>query len=165
MTHREPIQEVKTSMKQATNLRDDEQYQAVYLSLSGYSNQEIDRIISRCGHTVGNDVRVYKENGLSELDRVKPPGKKSNLTDEQRALLKETIAYKRPDEVGFPTRANWTLSLGAQWIGREFGVSYTSKAVAKLLHAFGLSYTRPTYTLKKAEPERQRHFKEGTFSA
>lgn len=77
MTHRESIQEVKTAMKQATNPRDDERYQAVYLSLSGYSNQEIDRrIISRCGHTVGNDVRVYKEKGSSGLDRGKPPGEK-----------------------------------------------------------------------------------------
>lgn len=100
------------------------------------------------------------------MDRGKPPGGgESNLTNEQRALLEETIAYKRPDEVGFLARANWMLSLGAQWIEREFGVSYTLKGVAKLLHALGLSYTRPTYTLKKAEPERQRHFKEGTFPA
>lgn len=30
MTHREPIQEVKTAMKQATNLRDDERYTFLY---------------------------------------------------------------------------------------------------------------------------------------
>lgn len=165
MTHRESIQEVKAAIKQAENPRDYERYQAVYLSLSGYSNQEIARIISRCGHTFGNYVRAYKEKGLSGLDRVKPPGKQSYLTDEQRFLLKETIAYKRPDEVGFPARANWTLSLGAQWIEREFGVTYTLKGVAKLLHALGLSYTRPTYTLKKADPEQQRIFKEETFPA
>lgn len=122
-------------------------------------------MICRCGHTVGNYIRAYKEKGLPGLDRVKPSGKKSNLTDAQRQILKETVAYKRPDEVGFPARANWTLALGAQFIEREFGVPYTQKGVSKLFHALGLSYTRPTYTLKKADPERQRQFKEETFPA
>lgn len=165
MTHRESIETVRAAMRQAKNPRDYERYQAVYLSLSGYSNQEIANMICRCGHTVGNYIRAYKEKGLPGLDRVKPPGKKSNLTDEQRQILKETVAYKRPDEVGFPARANWTLALGAQFIEREFGVSYTQKGVSKLFHALGLSYTRPTYTLKKADPERQRQFKEETFPA
>ena len=165
MIHNESIRELQDAMRQASNPRDYERYQAVSLSLSGYSNKEIAKIIGRCGHTAGNYIRAYKERGLSGLERVKPPGKKSHLTDEQRLILKETIAYKTPDEVGFPARSNWTLLLGAQFIEREFGVSYTQKGVSKLFHALGLSYTRPTYTLKKADPQRQRQFKEETFPA
>ncbi|SIS66398.1 putative transposase, partial [Salimicrobium flavidum] len=36
---------------------------------------------------------------------------------------------------------------------------------SKLLHALGLSYTRPTYTLQQADPAKQQTFVEDTFPA
>ncbi|WP_420897292.1 winged helix-turn-helix domain-containing protein [Geobacillus stearothermophilus] len=32
------------------------------------------------------------------------------------------------------------------------------EALRKLLHRKGLSWTRPTYTLEKGDPDRQKHF-------
>ena len=32
-----------------------------------------------------------------------------------------------------------------------------------MMERLGLSYTRPTYTLEKADPEKQRKFREETF--
>ena len=163
MTNSESVHELQEAMKTAKDRRDFERYQAVFLSLSGYPHKEIAVMIGRCSHSVGHYVKAYKQNGLDGLKRTSPPGKAFRLTMEQRNILKETVAYKTPDEVGFPSRFNWTLSLAVQFIQREWGESYTQKGVSKLLHSLGLSYTRPTYTMKKADPEKQQHFQEETF--
>lgn len=120
-------------------------------------------MIGRCNRSVGHYVKAYRQNGLDGLKRGTPPGKAFRLTVEQRKILKETVAYKTLDEVGFPSRFNWTLSLADQFIQREWGESYTQKGVSKLLHSLGLSYTRPTYTMKMADSEQQQHFQEETF--
>ncbi|MFJ5477480.1 winged helix-turn-helix domain-containing protein [Enterococcus faecium] len=41
---------------------------------------------------------------------------------------------------------------------REWSYGYTQKGVADLLHRLGLSWTRPTYTLKKRIPRNNRYF-------
>jgi len=37
-------------------------------------------------------------------------------------------------------------------------VEYSQRSVAYVLHRLNLSYTMPTYTLKKADPEKQENF-------
>jgi putative transposase len=56
--------------------------------------------------------------------------------------------------------ANWTSSLAVQWIKGNFGVEFSSRGVRNLFERIGLRYTRPTYTLKKADPEKQAAFVE-----
>lgn len=58
---------------------------------------------------------------------------------------------------------HWTLSLVAQFIEREWKETYTLRGASKLLHSLGLSYTRPTYTLQKADPVKQNTFVQETF--
>jgi putative transposase len=43
---------------------------------------------------------------------------------------------------------------------KKYGVVFTDRGVRALLYRLGLSYTRPTYTLAKADPEKQEAFKE-----
>ena len=49
------------------------------------------------------------------------------------------------------------------YVEREWGVTYTVRGMSLLMERLGLSYTRPTYTLAKADPEKQRVFLEETF--
>jgi transposase len=166
MNPKQAIPELKEAMRKTSDRRDFERYQAVLLFLEGYQKKEISRIIGRCTHTVGHYVRAYETGGIDGLlERGVSPGKPSRLTPEQKQALRETVAYKTPDEVGFSARFNWTLMLAAQFIEREWGETYTQKGVSKLLHALGLSYTRPTYTLKKADPAKQETFRQDTFPA
>ncbi|WP_198518541.1 winged helix-turn-helix domain-containing protein, partial [Geobacillus sp. Manikaran-105] len=39
---------------------------------------------------------------------------------------------------------------------KQFGVSISREALRKLLHRKGLSWTRPTYTLAKGNPDEQK---------
>ncbi|MGZ0084809.1 helix-turn-helix domain-containing protein [Caldibacillus thermoamylovorans] len=40
----------------------------------------------------------------------------------------------------------------------RYGISISREALRKLLHRKGLSWTRPTYTLAKGDPDRQKNF-------
>jgi hypothetical protein len=57
-------------------------------------------------HSVDHYVKAYRQNGLDSLERATPPGKAFRLTVEQRKILKETVAYKTPDEVGFTSHSS-----------------------------------------------------------
>ena len=53
---------------------------------------------------------------------------------------------------------NWTASLALQWVKREFGVEYTTSGMTDLMHRLNLSYTRPPYSLAKADKTKQEEF-------
>ncbi|MDQ0414904.1 hypothetical protein J2S25_003114 [Mesobacillus stamsii] len=55
---------------------------------------------------------------------------------------------------------NWTASLLAAWIEKEFQVTYSGRGTNWLLHRLGFSNTRPTYSLAMADPKKQEEFKQ-----
>jgi len=64
-----------------------------------------------------------------------------------------------PADVGFTATYNWTAKIVKEYIQKTFNVNYSISGVTTLLHRLGFSYTRPSYTLKKADPEKQEQFK------
>lgn len=163
MTHQNQIAELQKAMKQTQDRRMFERYQAVFLCLSGDTQEEAARITGRSRRSVNSYVTAYKKAGLAGLERGKGTGKPKRLTDDQEKALETVISEQLPSDVGFEHRANWTLSLAAQYVEREWGVSYSLKGMSIVLKRLGLSFTRPTYTLEKADQEKQRQFKEDTF--
>lgn len=159
------IDEVKKAMHDAKDRRHFERYQTVYLYLTGSQMKEIARIIGRIPETVGIYIATYKDHGLEGLTLNHSTGRPSHLSAEQTALLIETIATKVPADVGFTARYNWTLALIVEFVKNKWDVTYSLRGMSRLLERQGLSYTRPTYTLEKADPELQRVFVEETFPA
>lgn len=53
---------------------------------------------------------------------------------------------------------NWNSGMIGQWIEKQFQVKYSERGTRELLYRLGFSFTRPTYTLAKADPERQKAF-------
>ena len=94
------------------------------------------------------------------LERKKQPGRQRFLTPEQEQQVVSTIVNQTPKDVGFPVQMNWTAPLICQWIERTFDVSFSVRGTRDLLYRLGLSYTKPTYTLEKADPAKQAAFLE-----
>lgn len=158
------IDEVKKAMRCVKDRRHFERYQAVYLYLSGYKMKEIAQIIDRIPETISIYISTYKENGLEGLALGHSTGKPSRLSKEQKAILLETISTQVPADVGFSARYNWTLALIVEFVKEKWGIPYSLRGMSRILEKLGLSYTRPTYTLEKADPEKQKVFVEETFS-
>ena len=135
-------------------------YQVIHLHMDGYKNIEISKITTLDPQTVGIYINTYKQHGVTGLIPKKPSGRPHFLAKEQEQLLYETISAKCPDDVGFDGIMNWTSKLACQWVLKEFGVQYSINGMLDVFHRLGLSYTRPTYVLAKADPKKQEQFKE-----
>jgi putative transposase len=132
----------------------------IRLLLEGYTIPQVMLIANRCEKTVYNCQARYAAEGVSGLTTKPIPGRDTKLTDEQERRLYETIKTKLPSEAGYAPFANWTSPLAVQWVKKNFGVKFSERGMRNLFERIGLSYTRPTYTLKKADPEKQAAFKD-----
>jgi transposase len=163
MTNTEAFQEIEQAMKKTKNRRMYERYQALYLHLQGIPPEQIAQTLNRSAKTVKGYLHAYETGGLAGLQMSYSPGAPVRLTPEQQEQLKRTIVESVPHEVGFTARHNWTLEIIAAYIKREFGPSYSLRGISKMMHRQGLSYTKPTYTLEAADPDKQKVFVETTF--
>ncbi len=93
------------------------------------------------------------------------PGRPKKLNELQEQQLKNTIAEKRPVDVGFKAKFTWTLKFIRAYTQREFDPTYTLKGVSKVLTRLGFSYTKATYTLARANEKEQEHFRKTTLPA
>ena len=129
------IQAIKEAMRKNKSLRMHKRYMVILRHLQGYLNKQIADIELLSEQTVGTYVKNYKKYGL------------------------EGFINNTPDEVGFTARKNWTIELIRQWVIKSFHVTFSHRGMADALHRLNLSYTRPTYVLKKADPIKQESFK------
>jgi len=154
------LKELKFAMNEEKNHKKFVRYQVIYMLLSGESYEKIVEYTGLSISTLFNYRRAYCANGLAGLVPKKHLGRKRHLTAEQEALVVSTIVNQTPKDVGFPVEMNWTAPLLRNWIERTFGVSFSERGTRDLLYRLGLSYTKPTYTLEKADPLKQAAFLE-----
>lgn len=155
----ENIKILKKLLRTTDNKRMHIRYNVIILHYKGYTNVHIGKIMDLNEHTVGTYIKSYKEKGIDGLKMKKSTGCSSYLSKEQQEKLYEVITTKTPDEVGFGYRKNWNANIARQWVSDNFGVDYSTRGMLDVLHRLNLSYTRPTYTLKKADSEKQKAFK------
>jgi transposase len=154
------LEEAKSAMKTTKEKRMFERYQCIFLYLSGERRESIATILNRSLDTVGNYIRAYHAKGLKGLDMGYSPGRPHQLTEDQEQELYRIVADQTPADVGFPANMNWTSFLVRDWIQNHFGITYSDRGVRQLLRRLGFSYTKPTYTLAKADPQKQEAFKQ-----
>ena len=152
------LNEVKAAMDAEKKVRVFKRYQAVYLFLSGKTCRDVAEIVGITKQTVSILHKTYKSEGLQGLQDKPISGRPSRLTADQLASLKEVILNKVPVEVGFTAEFNWTAGLIAKYIERDYGYNYSIRGITGMLGRLGLSYTRPTYVLAKADKQKQEHF-------
>lgn len=154
------IQAVKKAIRENKSLRMHKRYMVILHHLKGYQNCEIAEMEFLCRHTVGKYINNYNKYGLDGLILGHSTGAPRLLNSEQEKAIVETISNNTPDEVGFIARKNWTIELIRQWVINTFNVTFSHRGMAEVLYRLNLSYTRPTYVLKNADPIKQEKFKE-----
>lgn len=163
MENKETIAEIEEQIKRTKDRRMYERLQTIRLRLMGVSVNQIALTLCRSDKTIRTYLSAYEKNGLDGLTMKRPPGKSDRLTNEQRDQLKQVIVSKVPADVGFTAKFNWTLQILADYIEREYGFGYSLRGVSKLMERMNMSYTKPTYTMAAADPEKQKQFVEETF--
>lgn len=158
MSRFDEVQSAYNAMQNTKDIKMFKRYQTVYLYLKLHRPKEISTLTGVPMGTVVNYVSAYKKGGIEGLIPGKAHGKSRKLTPEQEDELKETIINQNPVDVGFPANWNWTAAIISEYVYRKYGVKYSIKGMTIVLKRLNLSYTRPTYTLAKADPEKQKQF-------
>lgn len=130
---------VNTAMKNCKNRRMFERYQVIKLYLEGFDVPRISQITGRCLKTIYNYINAYQAGSLEALRMNYSPGRPSLLTSEEKRLVMDVLANKRPEQVGFPAEMNWTCALLREWMFRTFTVRYSLSGINSLLHDLGVT--------------------------
>lgn len=157
---KEDYDRILAASKAEKNAKQKNRYDAVLLYLEGYPRKEIAKILHIPLRTAGYHILKYEKGGIEALLLVKQPGAKKKLSDGQEAELVSVISSQTPEEAGVGIFANWTAPLACAYVEKKFGVTFSSRGMLNLFDRLGLSYTRPTYTLEKADPLKQEQFRE-----
>ena len=134
-------------------------YDVIIQLLRGYTRKEAAKMYNITERTVRNYENSYRSKGIEGLAMGKSTGAPPKLTKEQEELLYECIVKKMPKDVGYAPFVNWTANLVRQWVKCQFGVTYCERGMREVLYRLKLSYTRPTYTLEKADAGKQEQFR------
>lgn len=150
--------------KTEKSVKQKNRYDTVLLYMEGYPRKQISAILHIPLRTVSYHILSYEKGGIEALLLVKQPGAQKKLSDSQEKELLSVISTQTPEEAGLGVFANWTAALACAYVEQRFGVSFSSRGMLNLFERLGLSYTRPTYTLEKADPKKQEQFRK-TFEA
>ena len=134
-------------------------YDAIRLHLEGRSGYEIAGILDMSYDSIRDYINAYNKSGITGLALKPKPGRTKKLDAGQEQQLYECISTKLPKEVGLEPFANWSAPLACKWVNKQFGVSFSERGMRDVFYRLKLSYTRPTYVLKKADPVKQEAFK------
>jgi putative transposase len=153
------IKRLKKLSRKTRDARMRTRYDAIRLRLEGRSYNEIAEILNITHYTVRNYEKAYKEFGEDGLLIKAKSGRIKKLTEEQEQQLYECISTKLPKDVGLKPFVNWTAPLACKWVYEKFGVEFSERGMRDVFYRLNLSYTRPTYVLKQADPVKQEAFK------
>lgn len=156
----EVIMQLKKLARKAKDARQRRQYDIVRLYLEDRKKPEIAEIMDMSLQAIYNALNRYKAAGIEGLKLGKSTGRNRKLSEEQEAELYQVISEKLPKEVGLGPFCNWTAPLACQYVKEQFGVEFSARGMRNVFCRLRLSYTRPTYTLAKADPVKQEAFKE-----
>ena len=156
----EIIVQLKKSARKAHDARQRRQYDIVRLFLQGWKKSEIAKIMDMSLQGIYNVLNRYKAKGIGGLLLGKAKGRERKLTAEQESELYTVISEKLPKDVGLEPFCNWTAPLACKYVKEHFGVDFSERGMRDVFYRLKLSYTRPTYTLAKADPVKQEEFKE-----
>ena len=149
-----------SASKAEKNVKQKMRFDAVLLHLEGHPRKQIAQVLHVPQRTVSYHISRYEDGGIDALILKKQPGAPKKLSDVQEAELLSIISTKTPQEAGVGVFANWTAALACAYVKQRYGVSFSTRGMLNLFQRLGLSYTRPTYTLDKADPEKQETFRE-----
>jgi len=154
------IKELKKASRKTRDKRMRQRYDAVRMILQGKRKGEVIEILDISYPTLREYLRKYEADGIKGLEITKKsPGRPKKLTEEQEKALYDCIVDKLPKEVGFAPFVNWTSLLACKWVKKEYEIQFSQRGMLNLLDRLKLSYTRPTYVLKKADEQKQEEFK------
>lgn len=131
---------------------------AILQTWDGQTSLEVAANLHKSDSSIRRWIHSFNQYGVSGLHSRTHSNRKSYLSEDQKALVKEVL-QKSPRENGF-NRSNWSMSLLALWIKKQFSIKYHPGSLYKLVRSLGFTLQRPKKESYNADPELQKQFKQ-----
>jgi transposase len=127
----EQRKEIERRRKATLDRRIYQRLTAVLAVASGKSREEVAELLGVSLSQLGEWLRVFRNEGIDALCTLLYKGDPGKLTPDQVRRLKDEVAkgcLRNSDQI-------------RHWLGKTFGVTYSSSGVKDLLKRVGVSYT------------------------
>jgi len=132
---------------------------AVYQVSLGQSSRKLEDLYNTSFKQITNWAHRFEAEGLEGLRDKAGRGRKSQLSLNQQARLKELIEKECPQDYGYNTDT-WTGPLLIDWIINHFNITFKKAHIYNIIKSLGFSYQKSRGIYPEAEPESQEAFKE-----
>ncbi|NGM72833.1 helix-turn-helix domain-containing protein [Sphingobacterium sp. SGL-16] len=120
----------------------------VYLVALGYSSRRLSELHNISFKQITNWVHRFEKEGIEGLKDKKGRGRRSNLSNEQLERIKNLVINEKPSDHGYKP-VKWTGPILAQWIDKEYGLSYQKAQVYNLLEKVGIVFEKKKGLVRK----------------
>ncbi|MBN6189283.1 transposase [Aneurinibacillus sp. BA2021] len=158
-THGWTVRDLRKQERKMKDVALRQRVMAVRLVMEGYLGKEVAAMLNLHRQFIATYVSTFNAGGLDAvLERKFPPGKEAYLNEQQREELKQLIVESTPADQGISMYTSWDTRIIQMFLQEKYGVSMSRGGITGMLRRMGLSYTRPTYTLAKADKKKQEAF-------
>ena len=102
-------------------------------------------------------VNNFNNSGVEGLKNKPRSGRKTFLTEQQRASLSDVLKNNRPDEFGFNS-ATWSGPLVGEFIKKTYGVEYKKAQIYNILKTLGFTFQKARGKYPEANPGQQAEY-------
>nr|WP_027410583.1 IS630 family transposase [Anoxybacillus tepidamans] len=154
----ERLQEQERKMKKANMAK---RIAVIRLIMQGYLGIQVAELLNLHRETVSIYVQKFNQGGMDTLlERRYAPGRKPYLSPEEERELKKMLEESTPADEGYGIETGWNTRIIQHVLEEKFSVTMSRGGIGDMLHRWGFRYTRPTYTLKRANPQKQKEFQQ-----
>ncbi|MBO9128588.1 winged helix-turn-helix domain-containing protein [Bacillus sp. 165] len=131
----------------------------IRLIMQGYYAIQVAELLNVHRETISGYVKKFNQGGMDALlYRGSSPGKPPFLSSEQEQELRRLLVHSTPTEEGIGCESRWDTRILKHVIQEKFTITMSRNGIGDMLKRWGFRYTRPTYTLKHANQEKQAAF-------
>lgn len=132
---------------------------AVYQVSLGKPSRELEEVYNTSFKQILNWVHRFEKEGIEGLRDKPGRGRKSRLTQEQKARLHDLLLNEDPCEHDYNTET-WTGPLVIDWIKKHFQVEFKKAQIYNILKSLGFTYQKARGFYPEADPQKQEEFKD-----
>ena len=129
--------------------------QVVRLKKMGKTGREIEELTGVRQNRASEIWTAYQREGEASLERKKygrKPGSHMVLTEDEQSDIKETIEWKRPEDIGI-TGVLWTLGRTREYIQKRFRKAVNERTLSDYMRRWGMSCQHPAKRARKQNPK------------
>jgi len=152
----ERLQAQEKTIKKATMAK---RVAVIRLIMQGYYAIQVAELLNVHRETISSYVKKFNQGGMEALlHRNYSPGKPPFLSPEMEQEVRMILEHSTPAEEGYGCESSWNTRILKHMLEEKFNIIMSRSGIKDMLHRWGFSYTRPTYTLKRADRQKQEAF-------